>query len=122
MLPSDKFFQLVGPRWKLVKAICIHESNGDPLAVGDNGDAQGMFQLHAAFAQDYAVPAGNVVMIMLRGEPFASINIMRNFMFAHQSAADWDAIGVFHNGQHGWDINSDKDGYVAKVLEILAGL
>lgn len=122
MLPSDKFFQLVGTRWKLAKAICIHESNGDWLTPGDSGDAQGMFQLHAKFAQDYAIPAGNPLAIILRGEPYMSITIMRTFLFAHQSSPDRDVIGVFHNGQHGWDIESDKDGYVAAVLIILARL
>ena|ERR1700689_4646755 len=122
-LPSDAFFQIVGPRWKLVKAICIRESNGDPMAVGDNGDAQGLFQLHAAFARDYVVPAGSIVMEYLRGTPFASIQIMAKFLALCGAAMkDADVLGNFHDGHAGWAERGDKDGYVAAVLKILAKL
>jgi len=123
MLPSDSFFQLVGPRWKLVKAICIRESNGDANAVGDNGDAQGMFQLHTAFAQDYVLPAGSIVMVYLRGTAFASINIMTKYIALCGAAMkDADVIGNFHDGHNGWAERGDKDGYVKDVLAILAKL
>jgi hypothetical protein len=122
-LPSDAFFQLVGTRWKLAKAICIRESAGNATAVGDNGDAQGMFQLHAAFATDYVVPTKDVILVLLRGEPFASINIMRSFIgLCGTSMPDKDVIGTFHDGHNGWAERGDKDGYVAEVLSILRGL
>jgi hypothetical protein len=123
MLPSDAFFQLVGPRWKLAKAICIRESNGDENAVGDSGDAQGLFQLHAAFAQDYVVPAANIVLVTLRGTPFASVNIVARFISLCGSAmSDADVLGNFHDGHNGWLERGDKDGYVKSVLAIYAKL
>jgi hypothetical protein len=122
-MPSDAFFQLVGARWKLVKAICIRESNGDSMAVGDNGDAQGLFQLHAAFAQDYVIPAGSAVMVILRGVPFVSINIMSKFIALCGSAMkDTDVLGNFHDGHKGWTERGDKDSYVKDVMAILAKL
>jgi hypothetical protein len=122
-LPSDAFFKLTGLRWKLAKAICIHESHGDELAVGDNGDAQGLFQLHAAFATDYATPALSTTMIALRGVPFVSIQIMRVFFnLCGISMTDADVLGNFHDGHGGWTARGDKDGYVAAVLAILATL
>ena len=133
--PSDAFFQLVGPRWKLAKAICIHEQGNklisgklppvlfaDPLAVGDNGDAQGLFQLHAKLAQDYVVPAGSNAMVVLRGVPFASINIMTRFIVLQGTAKDADVIGAFHDGHEGWIERGDRDSYVATVVAILARL
>jgi len=81
-----------------------------------------MFQLHAAFAIDHVVPALNPVLVTLRGEPFASISIMKNFLIMYDANADKDIIGVFHNGAVGWMNNGDKDGYVAKVLAILSKL
>lgn len=123
MLPSDSFFQIVGPRWKLVKAICIRESNGDSNAVGDSGDAQGLFQLHAAFAQDYVTPAGSIVMVYLRGTPFASINIMAKYISLCGSAmGNADVLGNFHDGHNGWSERGDRDSYVKGVLAILAEL
>lgn len=38
--------------------ISIVESGGDPNAVGDNGAALGMYQLHAAYVQDASEYAG----------------------------------------------------------------
>jgi Transglycosylase SLT domain len=122
-LPSNAFFQLVGSRWKLVKAICIHESAGDANAVGDNGDAQGLFQLHRAFAQDWVIPANNELLIIMRGVPFVSILIMKNFIRAcGDLMKDADVIGNFHDGHKGWAERGDKDGYVKAVLAILATL
>lgn len=119
-LPSDAFFKLVGARWKLAKAICIHESNGDPNAVGDNGDAQGLFQLHAAFAADHVTPAGATILIALRGVAFVSILIMCNFFRAcGVTMTDADVLGNFHDGHGGWAARGDKDGYVKIVLAIL---
>lgn len=121
-LPSDAFFQLVGGRWKLAKAICIRESNGDPNAVGDSGDAQGLFQVHAAFASDYVVPAKNMYFIMLRGVAFVSIQIMKSFFNACGTMIDEDVLGSFHDGHNGWAERGDVDSYVADVLKILATL
>lgn len=121
-LPSDSFFQLVGIRWKLAKAICIRESNGDSLAVGDGGDAQGLFQMHGRFAQDYVTPAGSLVLILMRGVPFVSIRILKNFFNTCLGLSDEDTLGNFHDGHQGWSERGDKDSYVKDVLAILATL
>lgn len=128
---TDEFFKLVGPRWKVAKAIAIRESGNviglnlyelDPNAVGDLGDAQGIFQMHQAFAIDNVVPAGNPILVTLRGVPYVSIRIMCNFIRANNEQTDEDLIGSFHDGHAGWAERGDRDGYVKAVLAILSAL
>jgi transglycosylase-like protein with SLT domain len=125
---TDAFFQLAGARWKLAKAIAIHESNLNPHATGDDGDAQGLFQMHRAFAEDLCrlgTPGLSPLYIELRGVPFVSIRIMAAF-FAKvgTKAAEIDIIGIFHWGDKGWAgcASKESDSYVMAVLAILGKL
>ena len=41
-----------GVPYNLLRALCIHESSGDPLCIGDGGNALGLTQCHEGAAID----------------------------------------------------------------------
>jgi hypothetical protein len=140
---SDLFYQRAGARWRLAKALAMVETGDgtedvDPFATGDSEDARGAWQLHGAFAQQFAPRPSGVpteVWMLLRGTPDVSVVLVGRFLSAgiiggmdgHPlvevgKLADLDAALVFHYGHlpavaDGKRI--DPDGYAAKVAAAL---
>lgn len=78
----------------LVHAVVTQESNWDPYAVGDGGQAKGWFQLHAGAAKDAGIDP------RFRHEP--DLNMLggiRYLALKHkQAGGDWDKALRLYNG------------------------
>ncbi len=120
--------------WQIAKAIGVVESGLNEYAVGDDGDAQGLFQIHAAEAQTFLpgwargwTDEMKQLLIRLRGLPAISCAILERFFETYRYLPIRQAVLIWHYGYEGWKRNvdhgdEDPGGYwprVRNALEVL---
>jgi hypothetical protein len=124
---ADSYYKSIWPSnlW-LPKAIAIHESSEDPFAIGDVGDAVGLFQMHWSFLETWALDGckADTFPAWRRYEIHHSPGIWRlalgNFL-SHQrgvGASISTAVNIFHYGHFE---PTDPAGYVQAVQKCASG-
>ncbi|MFI4971286.1 MAG: transglycosylase SLT domain-containing protein, partial [Hyphomicrobiales bacterium] len=117
-----------GDDWAWAAAVVEHESGWNPLAVGDDGLAVGLFQMHPSFIA-WIWPEYSTDGAMLRlahTDPFFQADTFERFWarkFATLQPAD--KLMIYHYGETkaaslAKAENPDPDGYVAAIRALVA--
>jgi len=113
--------------WALLLAALIAvESSGDPNAIGDNGLAYGILQLHSAYVQDAAQYARQDWTHEDAFDPEKSKQIVRAYMARYATKKrlgrepTYSDLARMHNGGPVGFRKSVTDGYWLKVKKELA--
>jgi len=100
-----------GEDWELFRAIALQESRENPWAIGDGGDAVGLFQQHASFWVDFGSTVAED-----RWHPAAQLRALRNFWHTYSNETLEERLLRYHyRGKSNAPIDGDPDDYVAKV-------
>ena len=108
----------------LLCAIAIVESSGNPHAIGDDGRALGLYQIHAVYAEDVNRILGvNIYQHADALNPAHASNMVRIYLSHYATperigrpVTDEDRARIHNGGPNGWREESTK-GYWRKVLE-----
>ena len=113
---------------KLIIALIMVESGGDPDAIGDNGLAYGCLQLHAAYVQDAGEYAGKDWVHEDAFDPDTAKQIVQAYMARYATkkrlgrAPTIEDVSRIHNGGPYGHKKSATDGYWKKVKKSLEEL
>lgn len=88
--------------WRMIDALIEVESNGQPDAVGDDGQAVGILQIHPCVIDDLRV-AGYDFTLDDRLDPDRSIAIFNAYQRIYNPACDIDRAIHLHNPRAGAD-------------------
>ena len=108
---------------KLLAALATIESSNNPKAVGDNGKAIGVYQIHRVYWED----ASQFDKTLKSGryedcvDPTYAARVVRAYMarYAPVGASDEQLARIHNGGPKGYQRGSTK-GYWAKVVKELA--
>ena len=105
---------------RFIDALCIVESSGNHLAVGDNGKAFGILQIHSIMIRDYNRITGERLEHKAAFDPKTARKVCRTVLLHYEGEAvaggNWEACARLWNGGPGWRKKKHlTDGYWAKV-------
>lgn len=101
-----------GDDWKWFAAIAMHESGENPFAIGDDGLAWGLFQMHPDFWRDHSP----VIDATRRGDIFLQFCALRSFWSRYSARSVEERLAIFNQGPTGARKHIlAADNYVAAV-------
>lgn len=114
-----------GSDWAWAAAVVERESSFNPFAVGDAGDARGLFQMHLDFIAWMFPEWGHdgPQLVAIHGDPFMQAEAFSRFWRRHQRLDIQRRLEVYHYGLTATDRrydaneNTDPDGTVKAYFE-----
>jgi len=106
----------------LLNAIAVIESNNNPKAVGDNGEAVGIYQIHKIYVDDVnrILPKGcRKFSYVERWNPFYSRLMVKMYLRHYGKGKGIEAMARIHNGGPHGDEKESTEQYWLKVLRVL---
>jgi hypothetical protein len=116
---EDKTAGTSRPLDLLLDAIAHVESNGDPHAVGDNGRALGMYQIHRAYWKDGTRFLGVDWAYEQARDPLKARRVVRAYLLHYGRGKSLLDMARIHNGGPRGHRKRATRAYARKIAEVL---